>query len=153
MADYSPKQPLSRGSSLALQAGAVGTMVAALRNALGTHPYGAMGIITHTGSTIGLFAAAGFTYGYTKDFVANQRQKDDPINAASGACAAAFLGGLRTRSLPVAVTGCAVMGAAVGAFEYVGKLSPENVESKEDRRKKFFKSPPNFIIDPAQEST
>lgn len=37
----------------------------------------------------------GFTFAFTESFVANQRQKNDPINGATGACAAGFLAGVR----------------------------------------------------------
>ncbi len=37
----------------------------------------------------------GATFAFTEAAVANQRQRDDPINGAVGACAAGFLAGLR----------------------------------------------------------
>lgn len=37
----------------------------------------------------------GASYAFTESFVANQRQKEDSINTAAGACAAGFLAGLR----------------------------------------------------------
>lgn len=37
----------------------------------------------------------GATFAFTEAVVANQRQRDDPINGAVGACAAGFLAGLR----------------------------------------------------------
>ncbi|KAF8922616.1 hypothetical protein CPB85DRAFT_1427905 [Mucidula mucida] len=134
MAEFERKDPLSKGTQLAVQGAAVGIMVSALRNALGSHTQGAAGVLTRTGGTIGLFAAVGFTFAYAEAFVANQRETDDAWNGATGACAAAFLGGLRAKSLPVAATGCAVMGAIVG-------------EDIMERRKKFFKHPPDFGVD------
>lgn len=84
-----------------------------MRNALGNHNHGAMGVFTRTGGIIGMFgasrvlacvmatsrltwmiAAVGFTYATTESVVANVREKDDPLNGATGACAAAFLAGI-----------------------------------------------------------
>lgn len=43
------------------------------------------------------------------------------------------------RSIPMAVGSCAVMGAAMGAFDYAGSLQGDGSVSKEERRKRFFK--------------
>lgn len=47
------------------------------------------------------------------------------------------------RSLPMAVTGCAALAAAVGGFDYSGQLAGQTStpEKKEERRKSFFKQP------------
>ena len=47
------------------------------------------------------------------------------------------------RSLPMAVTGCAALGVAVGGFDYSGQLAGQTStpEKKEERRKSFFKQP------------
>lgn len=44
----------------------------------------------------------------------------------------------------MAVASCAVLGAAVGTFDYGGKkiAGSANAESPEERRRKFFKQPP-----------
>ncbi len=57
MAEFERKDPLSKGTQLAVQGAAVGIMVSALRNALGSHTQGAAGVLTRTGGTIGLFGA------------------------------------------------------------------------------------------------
>lgn len=54
---YAPKSPLKYASLIGLQAGAVGTFVSAIQNALGSHSHGAMGVITRSGGTIGFFGA------------------------------------------------------------------------------------------------
>ena len=44
------------------------------------------------------------------------------------------------RSLPVAITSCAVLGAAVGTYDYAGKdIAGVDPETREERRRKFFK--------------
>lgn len=47
------------------------------------------------------------------------------------------------RSLPMAVTGCAALGVAVGGFDYSGQLAGQTStpEKKEEKRKSFFKQP------------
>ncbi|KAI0361518.1 hypothetical protein OH77DRAFT_1469239 [Trametes cingulata] len=141
-AAYEPKPTLQYASAVGIQAAGVGALVSAVQNALGTHTSGAAGFFTRTGGTIGFFAAMGTTFALTESVVANQRQVDDPLNGAAGGCAAGFLAGIRARSLPLAVASCAVLGTAVGTFDYNGKtLAPTNVESIEERRKRFFKQP------------
>lgn len=47
------------------------------------------------------------------------------------------------RSLPMAVAGCAVLGAAVGTFDYGGKHIAGSTSglSQEEKRRRFFKHP------------
>jgi hypothetical protein len=40
-------------------------------------------------------AAMGATFAFTETVVANQRQKNDPLNGVAGGCAAGFLAGIR----------------------------------------------------------
>jgi Tim17/Tim22/Tim23/Pmp24 family len=40
-------------------------------------------------------AAMGATFALTETVVANQRQKNDPLNGVAGGCAAGFLAGIR----------------------------------------------------------
>lgn len=100
------------------------------------------------------------TFAFTDAVVANTRRKDDYVNGASGACAAGFLAGLRgeylefnhpvrfvvycriARSLPMAVGSCAVLGAFIGTYDAAGQLTGGSAESKEERRKRFFKQTP-----------
>ncbi|THH00925.1 hypothetical protein EW026_g1667 [Hermanssonia centrifuga] len=118
---YDPKPSLRYASAVGLQAAAVGAVVSAIQNALGKHSSGAAGFLTRTGGTIGFFAGMGFAFAATESIVANQRKKDDALNGVAGGCAAGFLAGIRGRSLPMALAGCAVLGAAVGTFDYGGK--------------------------------
>jgi len=86
----------------------------------------------------------GATFALTESVVANQRQKDDPLNGVAGGCAAGFLAGIRSRSLPMAVASCAVLGAAVGVFDYSGQSIAGHSAglSPEEKRKRFFKQKP-----------
>jgi len=139
---YSPKPTVRNGAVLASQGALVGTFVSVVQNALGSHGEGAMGFVTRYGGNIGFIAAMGATLAATETFVANQREQDDAVNGLAGGCAAGFLLGLRKRSLPVAAASCAIMGAAVGTFEYAGNHLAGQSESYEERRKRFFKQHP-----------
>lgn len=113
---FEQKTPVANAATVALKAGTVGFFVSALQNALQSHKYGAMGVFTRTGSTIGFFgvfnflqlpcvltcvlyiAAMGATFAFTEAFVANQREKNDALNGAIGGCAAGFLAGIKSTS-------------------------------------------------------
>jgi len=144
---YESKPALKQASRVALQAGTIGLIVSTVQNALGKHSHGAMGVVTRTGGTIGFFAAMGATFAFTEAFVANERQKNDALNGAAGGCAAGFLAGIRSRSLPMAAGGCVLLGAAVGAFDYSGQLAGDAGMTKEERRLKFFKRPPQPLVE------
>jgi len=130
---YESKPALKQASRVALQAGTIGLIVSTVQNALGKHTHGAIGVFTRTGGTIGFFAAMGATFAFTEAFVANERQKNDPLNGAAGGCAAGFLAGIRSRSLPMAAGGCVLLGAAVGAFDYSGQLAGEPGMTREEK--------------------
>ncbi|KAL4069660.1 hypothetical protein V8B97DRAFT_1968542 [Scleroderma yunnanense] len=139
---YQSKSPIRDATTVAYQAAAAGALVSVLQNALSSHKAGAFGVLTRTGGTIGTFAAMGAAFAFTEATVANQRQKDDAINGAIGGCAAGFLAGIRTRSLPMALASSAVVGIAMGTFDYAGQLVGEHKEVKEEKQKKFFKTVP-----------
>ncbi|KAH8100652.1 hypothetical protein BXZ70DRAFT_1077695 [Cristinia sonorae] len=140
---YEPRPSLRYASIVGLQAAGVGAFVSALQNALGSHSRGAAGFFTRTGGTIGFFGAMGAAFALTDSVVANTREKDDALNGVAGGCAAGFLAGIRARSLPMAVASCAVLGAAVGAFDYGGKhiAGARTPETLEEKRRRFFKHP------------
>ncbi|CAL1695643.1 unnamed protein product [Somion occarium] len=147
---YDPKPSLRYASAVGLQAAGVGALVSAVQNALGTHTSGASGFLTRYGGTIGIFAAMGATFALTESVVANTREKDDALNGVAGGCAAGFLAGIRARSLPMAVASCAVLGTAVGIFDYGGKdiTGISSKETLEERRRRFFKHPPPSLVPP-----
>lgn len=111
----------------------------------------------------------GATFALTESVVANTREKDDALNGVAGGCAAGFLAGIRgkytnlrvssidyecllfvARSLPMAVASCAVLGTAVGIFDYGGKdiTGISSKETLEERRRRFFKHPPPSLVPP-----
>lgn len=51
------------------------------------------------------------------------------------------------RSLPMAAGGCVILGAAMGAFDYSGQLAGEAGMTREERRMKFFKIPPQPLVE------
>jgi len=149
---YDPKPSLRYASTVGLQGAAVGAFISGIQNALGTHGSGAAGFLTRTGGTIGFFAAMGATFALTEAVVANQREKNDSLNGVAGGCAAGFLAGVRARSIPMAVASCAVIGAAVGLYDYGGSDKPlgtiDTADAREERRKAFFKHPPSSPLSP-----
>ncbi|KAF8971378.1 hypothetical protein BDZ97DRAFT_1237459 [Flammula alnicola] len=150
---FEPKSAVEVAAKVGLQAGVVGLVLSSIQNALGKHSHGAMGVLTRTGGTIGFFGAStsamGGTFAFTETFVANQRQKYDAVNGAAGGCAAGFLAGVRSRSLPMALAGCALLGGAIGTFDYSGQLAGDMSATREERRLKFFKTPPKPLVEPA----
>ncbi|ETW86887.1 hypothetical protein HETIRDRAFT_41217 [Heterobasidion irregulare TC 32-1] len=140
---FENKPTVQYAATVGLQAGLVGAFVSAVQNALGTHSKGASGFLSRSGGTIGFFAAMGSTFALTESIVANQRQKDDALNGVAGGCAAGFLAGIKSRSLPVAVASCALIGVAVGTFDYSGQSLRGDTASMsvEEKRRRFFKQP------------
>ncbi|KAF9040559.1 hypothetical protein BJ165DRAFT_1490782 [Panaeolus papilionaceus] len=147
--DYSPQPAVHYASQIALQGAAVGLVVSTIQNALGKHSHGALGVFTRTGGTIGFFAAMGATFAFTEAAVANQRRKNDALNGAAGGCAAGFLAGIKNRSLPMALGGCVLLGGTIGAFDYGGQLGGNSQLTKEERRQRFFKTPPKPLVEQA----
>lgn len=54
-ASYEHKPSLELAGAAALKGAGAGLLVSAVQNALGTHSRGAMGVLTRTGGTVGLF--------------------------------------------------------------------------------------------------
>ncbi|EIM92531.1 uncharacterized protein STEHIDRAFT_117537 [Stereum hirsutum FP-91666 SS1] len=148
---YEEKPTVRYTAAAALQATMVGAFVSTIQNALGAHNQGAAGFFTRSGGTIGFFAAMGATFAGTRSVVANTRQVDDSLNGVAGGCAAGFLAGIRSRSLPMAVGSCAVLAALVGTFEYTGESLQGDTSSLsfEERRRRFFKHEPPQAAGPA----
>jgi hypothetical protein len=48
----------------------------------------------------------------------------------------------------MAAGGCVMLGAAVGVFDYSGQLAGEPGMTREERRLKFFKRPPQPLVEP-----
>ncbi|KAL7004846.1 hypothetical protein EMMF5_005579 [Cystobasidiomycetes sp. EMM_F5] len=109
------------------------------------HKQGALGVLTRTGGTIGLFGGMAAIFTYVDATMANVRNTDDALNGAVGGCAAGFLMGVRKGSLPAAFGGCALLGGLIGSFDMAGGQILGNgkqslsTEEREERRKAFFK--------------
>ena len=118
IASFHPTPALQLAGKGALGGGSVGLLVSTVRNALEQHNKGAMGVITRTGGTIGLFsgfiyiyirifrfnlinkcvAAVGATFAFTESAVSNVRNDNDAISSAAGGCASGSLIGVRCES-------------------------------------------------------
>ncbi|BGP15127.1 hypothetical protein JCM10213_006540 [Rhodosporidiobolus nylandii] len=142
---YTPTGALGPAFNVGLTGAGVGLFVSAIKNSVETHNKGAMGVFSRTGWVIGYFATAGFVFSFVDHSVANLiESKDNGIAGASGGCAAGFVSGLRTGSLPKAMGMCAFMGAAVGTYDLAGGQlgweSGKKVRSeREKERVAFFK--------------
>ena len=55
---FQPRATLRYASAVGIQAAGVGVLVSAVQNALGSHNYGAAGVLTRTGGTIGFFGVS-----------------------------------------------------------------------------------------------
>jgi hypothetical protein len=42
----------------------------------------------------------------------------------------------------MAVASCAILGGGVGVYDYTSQLANDPTETKEEKRKRFFKQPP-----------
>ncbi|KAJ7244743.1 hypothetical protein B0H12DRAFT_1022254 [Mycena haematopus] len=133
---YEQKPSLQNAFLLGGQSAIAGAVVAGLRNALSGRNAGFL-------APIGLFAAVGASFAVTESVVANHRQADDPISAASGACAAGFLLGISTRSLPMAIGTCSVMSGVMGMYKYTNGMSTRNPKLAAEH--KFFK--PTAVVE------
>ncbi|KAJ7634248.1 hypothetical protein DFH06DRAFT_1100813 [Mycena polygramma] len=133
---FQQKPTLQNAFLMGGQSAIAGAFVAGLRNALVGRNAGFL-------VPIGVFTAVGATFAVTDSVVANQRQADDAISAASGACAAGFLLGVGTRSLPMAIGTCSIMSGVMGLYKYTngkGARSPKPAVEKS-----FFK--PTAVIE------
>lgn len=55
------------------------------------------------------------------------------------------------RSLPMAAGGCVFLGAAMGVFDFTGQLAGDPGMTKEERRLRFFKKPPQPLVEPVSQ--
>ncbi|GAA6014866.1 hypothetical protein JCM10207_002206 [Rhodosporidiobolus poonsookiae] len=142
---YTPTGAFAPAFKVGVTGAGVGLLVSSVKNALETHNKGAMGVFSRTGWVIGYFATAGFVFSYVDHSVANLvESKDNGVAGAAGGCAAGFVSGIRTGSLPKAMGMCAFMGAAVGTYDLAGgQLGWESGKKprseREEARVSFFK--------------
>lgn len=144
-ASYHQTDVLAPAFSAGLTSAGVGLFVSAVKNSLESHNKGAMGVFTRTGWIAGYFAAAGFVFSAVDHTVANLRESNsDGVAGAAGGCAAGFVTGIRSGSLPTAMGMCAFLGTAIGTFDLAGgqlgwESGTKDRATREQERLSFFK--------------
>ncbi|CEQ40619.1 SPOSA6832_02254, partial [Sporobolomyces salmonicolor] len=142
---FTPTSPLQPAFNVGLTGAGVGLFVSAIKNSLDNHNKGAMGIFTRSGWLIGYFASIGFAFTFVDHTVANLIEtKDNGVAGAAGGCAAGFVAGIRTGSIPKAMGMCAFLGAAVGTYDLAGgqlgwESGRKTRSEREKERMDFFK--------------
>ncbi|KAL8713863.1 MAG: hypothetical protein Q9220_002008 [cf. Caloplaca sp. 1 TL-2023] len=100
--------------------GGAGLFLSAAQNSLSRQTTSGWGVITRTGGTIGIFAAVGGVYEFTRIAAANLREKDDSWNPAIGGFFGGGVMGLRYRSFPAVLGFGALLAIVEGTFNYTG---------------------------------
>ncbi|OCK86196.1 hypothetical protein K432DRAFT_431163 [Lepidopterella palustris CBS 459.81] len=119
-AAYHPKDAISSTvRTMGITTGA-GAIIAGVQNTLTRQNVGAFGILTRTGGTIAVFAAAGGAYQFTKTAAANLREKDDSYNSAIGGFFGGAMIGLKFRSIPVVLGYASATAVMLAAVDYGG---------------------------------
>ncbi|KAF1362435.1 hypothetical protein EJ07DRAFT_106916 [Lizonia empirigonia] len=140
---YHPQDALANTGNAMLQSTAIGAILAGVQNTLRKQNVGAMGIITKSGGTIALFAAAGGAYQFTLDATSNMQHKNDCWNEAYAGFAAGATVGIYQRSLPFMLGAGALFSVSMTAFRYTsgirgsasGELDDEEIERREAMKK------------------
>ncbi|KAI5817072.1 hypothetical protein BZA77DRAFT_337974 [Pyronema omphalodes] len=117
---FERKDAIGQGAKGALIVGGVGAIMSGIQNSLSKQNIGAMGVITRTGGTIGIFAAMGGSYMFVKNASANLREKEDYWNPTIAGFVSGAIMGTRFRTMPAVLgygTGLAVL---LGTFDYTG---------------------------------
>ncbi|CED85284.1 Mitochondrial inner membrane translocase subunit Tim17/Tim22/Tim23/peroxisomal protein PMP24 [Phaffia rhodozyma] len=124
-----------------LVGGSLGVVFASVANAYNKHNQGPLGVFTRYGYTIGLMTLVGPTFLAAQGLSANLREKDTPLNAAIGGCAAGFLVGVKSGSLNKAAASCATFALLTGALDYTGGLTnPEQMTEDPIQKKNRIES-------------
>jgi len=119
-AAYQPKDAVGPAIQTTLITGGAGALVSAIQNTLTKQNVSAWGIFTRTGGTIGVFAAMGGTYEFTRLAAANLRQKDDSWNPTIGGFLAGSIVGMKFRTLPAVLGYGAGLAILLGTYDYTG---------------------------------
>ncbi|KAJ2550399.1 hypothetical protein EV175_004085 [Coemansia sp. RSA 1933] len=103
---------------------------------------GAMDMFKVYGSTIWFLAAMGGIFAGTNAAAAQIRGKNDYLNDAAGGCAAGMIAGLRKRSIPAALGGCAFFATTMATYEYsggvLGTMHGMTREQRDEHRSRLF---------------
>ncbi|KAI5793888.1 mitochondrial import inner membrane translocase subunit Tim17 family protein [Peziza echinospora] len=119
-AQYVPKDALGLAVQGGLIVGGAGALLSATQNSLSKQNIGALGFITRTGSTIGLFAGAGTTYMFFKSASANLRESDDYVNSAIGGFFAGAVLGVKFRTMPAVLGYASAASVIMAIYEITG---------------------------------
>ncbi|KAF1920605.1 hypothetical protein BDU57DRAFT_508994 [Ampelomyces quisqualis] len=140
---FHPSDALANTASATLQTTVAGAIVAGVQNTLRKQNVGAMGIFTHSGGLIALFAATGAAYQFTLDATSNLRQKDDCYSEAIAGFVSGTCVGIYKRSLPFMLGSGAGFSVVMTTFRYTSgfkgfgldDLDDEEVERREALKK------------------
>jgi len=97
-----------------------GAFISGIQNALTKQNVGALGVLTRTGSVIGMGAAVGGGYMFVRVAAANLRSVEDAWNPALGGLVAGAIMGTRFRTLPAVVGYGAALSATLAVFDITG---------------------------------
>ncbi|KAJ1667928.1 hypothetical protein EV178_000862 [Coemansia sp. RSA 1646] len=140
-----PKDWKMETAKYALGGAGIGLFVSAFQTAYAPrNGGGALDVFKRYGGTIWFLAAMGGVFAGTSAAVTQIRGKDDYLNDATAGCAAGLLAGLRKRSIPAALGGCAFFATTMGTYEYSGglhgKMHGMTREERDEHRASLFAS-------------
>ncbi|KAI1435850.1 hypothetical protein GGR50DRAFT_277588 [Xylaria sp. CBS 124048] len=117
---YHQKDAVQSGINGAIVGGLAGFFASAVQNSLAKEPVGTWGVFTRTGGTITSFLAITTAYTFSKDAVANLREKDDTWNTTVAAFIAGATGGLKSRRFATVLGLGAGFSVVMSTFAYTG---------------------------------
>ncbi|CCX15594.1 Tim17/Tim22/Tim23/Pmp24 family-domain-containing protein [Pyronema domesticum] len=117
---FERKDAVGQGVKGTLIVGGVGAIMSGIQNSLSKQNIGAMGVITKTGATIGIFAAMGGSYMFVRNAAANLREKDDHWNPTIAGFVSGAVLGTRFRTMPAVLGYGAGLAVLLGTFDYTG---------------------------------
>ncbi|KAI9502590.1 hypothetical protein GGI25_003738 [Coemansia spiralis] len=140
-----PKEWMAETAKYTLAGAGVGLFVSAFQTAYAPRKGGsALDVVKKYSGTIGFMAAMGGIFAGVDAAVAQVRGKDDYVNNAVAGCAAGFIAGIRQRSIPAALGGCAFFATVMGTYEatggFEGKMHGMTREEREEHRAKLIAS-------------
>ncbi|MCJ1274104.1 hypothetical protein MMC21_001899 [Puttea exsequens] len=118
--NYEPKDAVSVAIQSTLLMGGAGLFASAVQNTLTKANVSGWGVFSRSGGIIGLFAAAGGAYSFSKAAAANLREKDDSYNPAIGGFFGGAILGMRFGNFPAVIGLGAGLAVAQGVFDYTG---------------------------------
>ncbi|KAJ1852948.1 hypothetical protein GGH12_005167 [Coemansia sp. RSA 1822] len=122
-----------------------GLFVSAFQTAYSPRKGGkASDIFKRFGGTVTFMAAMGGIFAGVDAAMAEVRGQDDYVNSAVAGCAAGLIAGIRKRSIPAALGGCAFFATAMGSYEmsggFEGKMHGMSRDERDEYRAGLFAS-------------